>query len=137
MLPAMVTRWPIEGCRDSWADEGRWVTLDPGKRWLVAGSPPLVLVAIAASREVTIALPVVSWPSPHRTSLGAESEVIFAPDRDEALADRLAPAIERVIATRLASFTPCAECQSVNPPEWMHDRRICQGCAERNHGVVH
>ena len=34
-------------------------------------------------------------------------------------------------------FRVCRECEQRNPVGWMHDDRICQGCAEANHGVVH
>jgi len=34
-------------------------------------------------------------------------------------------------------FRECAECRERNPVGWMHDERICQGCAQRNHGVVY
>ena len=34
-------------------------------------------------------------------------------------------------------FRPCRECEQRKPVGWMHDDRICQGCAEANHGVVH
>ena len=34
-------------------------------------------------------------------------------------------------------FLVCRECEERNPRGWMHDGRICQVCAEANHGVVH
>jgi hypothetical protein len=30
----------------------------------------------------------------------------------------------------------CKECGKTKPPEWMHGKALCQGCAERNHGIV-
>jgi len=36
-----------------------------------------------------------------------------------------------------AHFGVCAECHERNPVGWMHRRDLCQGCAERNHGVVY
>lgn len=34
-------------------------------------------------------------------------------------------------------FQVCDECGERKPLGWMHDGRICQGCAVANHGVVH
>lgn len=34
-------------------------------------------------------------------------------------------------------FAVCQECSERNPTGWMHDRKICQGCAQRNHRVVY
>ena len=34
-------------------------------------------------------------------------------------------------------FSRCVECSERKPVGWMHDDDTCQGCAERNHGVVH
>jgi len=34
-------------------------------------------------------------------------------------------------------FRVCGECEQRKPVGWMHNGRICQGCAEQNHGVVH
>ena len=34
-------------------------------------------------------------------------------------------------------FKTCEECGEINPDGWMHDDKICQGCAEKNHGVVY
>ena len=39
--------------------------------------------------------------------------------------------------TRLAKFRDCSICGRHNPPEWMHTDEVCQGCAEREQGVVH
>ena len=34
-------------------------------------------------------------------------------------------------------FLVCSECEERTPRRYMHDGRICQGCAEANHGVVY
>jgi formylmethanofuran dehydrogenase subunit E len=34
-------------------------------------------------------------------------------------------------------FGRCQECGELNPSGWMHDSKICQHCAETNHGVVY
>ncbi len=44
--------------------------------------------------------------------------------------------IERILHNK-RHFRTCEECGDLNPIGWMNDERICQSCAERNHGVVH
>jgi hypothetical protein len=34
-------------------------------------------------------------------------------------------------------FRACLECGECKPIGWMHNERICQGCAVANHGIVH
>jgi len=34
-------------------------------------------------------------------------------------------------------FRICQECGERNPVGWMHDKRICHGCAQRNHRIVY
>ena len=36
-----------------------------------------------------------------------------------------------------AFFRICEECNERKPNGWMHDGKICQSCAERNHGVIY
>jgi len=48
--------------------------------------------------------------------------------------------IDRVVHTILSDrryFRVCVECKKRKPVGWMHDDRICQSCAEKNHGVVY
>jgi rRNA maturation endonuclease Nob1 len=34
-------------------------------------------------------------------------------------------------------FQRCQECDKLKPVGWMHDSKICQGCAQKKHGVVY
>ena len=34
-------------------------------------------------------------------------------------------------------FRVCRECEQRKPAGWMHNDRLCQGCAEAVHGVVY
>lgn len=43
----------------------------------------------------------------------------------------------RQLLERRRYFRICARCSERNPVGWMHDSRLCQGCAERTLGVVH
>lgn len=75
----------------------------------------------------------ISWPSPH------EPRIIWAP------AQTLPPnALSSLVEeARMAAlhdtrfFHRCDLCKELNPLGWMHDERICQGCAAEHHGVVY
>ena len=48
--------------------------------------------------------------------------------------------IENIVACVVGDrgyFRACLECGEKKPIGWMHNERICQGCAEANHGIVH
>ena len=49
---------------------------------------------------------------------------------------KLGPAIRRVLDDR-RYFGRCEECGERNPAGWMHSEKLCQSCAEANHGVVY
>ena len=34
-------------------------------------------------------------------------------------------------------FSRCEKCQTLNPDGWMHDSKICQGCAQQYLGIVY
>ena len=36
-----------------------------------------------------------------------------------------------------AYFRICTGCNERNPNGWMHDDKICQGCAQENHGIIY
>lgn len=38
---------------------------------------------------------------------------------------------------RLRTFRTCSLCGEHNPPEWMHDARVCQGCASSKLGILY
>lgn len=75
----------------------------------------------------------ITWPHPHEpksqwytvTTLPIGTSLS---DLDNARRDLLA---------NPEHFRVCTECNERNPVGWMNDDSICQGCAERNHGVVY
>lgn len=135
LLPAPLTsRQPFSP--DSLWDEPPDEALEPTKHWFEAGSPVLVLVGIAGDREVEVALPKVTWLG-HFPCLGAEPGSRYPSSRHGDLMDWMRQKVEQVVDRRLALFRTCTECAGVMPPEWMHNRSYCQGCAQRNHGVIY
>jgi hypothetical protein len=80
----------------------------------------------------------VEWPHPSspRTVLRDVRHVI--PDEDSAkVAATLHDAVAMARALRGAAVCVCDVCGAECVPGHMHDRRVCQGCAERHLGVVH
>ena len=86
-----------------------------------------------AENEVRILVREIHWDGPHTpvstwvtartlTATASESEIEYA--------------VARIVEDD-DYFLVCHECEERNPLGWKHDGRICQGCAEANHGVVH
>jgi len=44
---------------------------------------------------------------------------------------QVARSIVRARASRLRRYRWCLSCREMNPPEWMYDSAVCEGCAER------
>ena len=44
--------------------------------------------------------------------------------------------ISRILRSK-RYFHTCTECNELNPNGWMHDKIICQSCAEKNLDVVY
>ncbi|MSO45336.1 MAG: hypothetical protein EXQ59_01010 [Acidobacteria bacterium] len=38
---------------------------------------------------------------------------------------------------RLGSYQTCQYCGQRTAPEWLHDRGVCQSCADRHSGAIH
>lgn len=115
------------------------VTVDnaPPARWFAAGDPYLVLIGLGEGITY-VGEPVVTWRGAHSPQLGVlgvtELPAGDAPDDAATGATRL---IELMKTRRAARFRRCDECGRSTPPEWLHSAALCDGCAERNHGVVH
>lgn len=49
----------------------------------------------------------------------------------------LAAMVDAAGRVRRATYKVCNKCGRVTPPEWMHDRDLCQSCAATELGVVY
>lgn len=105
----------------------------------VAGEPGLVLVRLRDS-SLDVELFGVRWDG----QIPVQDSEPFAsvsfdrlPKDGTAARECLADIIRAAILIRQASFRRCEICGKPNPPEWLHDGKTCQGCAERVLGVVH
>ena len=110
--------------------DGSWV--------FVGGDPGEVVVRVRASK-VTVAVFAVVWNGPHTPVV--RPKTIGSLNWSRIPASRLTMSLHNLIESarelRLAKYGKCERCGETNPPEWMHDDKTCQSCAERYLGVVH
>ena len=82
---------------------------------------------------VLIEVRVIHWTSPY------ESETVWVPAGrvgGNPPSENLQERVLQVLGDE-KYFRICVECNERNPVGWMHDDKVCQTCAERNHGVVY
>jgi hypothetical protein len=104
----------------------------------IGGDPGEVVVRIRGSK-VAVAVFGVLWKGPHTP--------VVRPESIGSLNWRRLPAsgmwmglhnlINLARELRLAKYGKCERCGETKPPEWMHDNKTCQSCAERHLGIVH
>ena len=105
---------------------------------LIVGDPGEVVVTVSDER-VSIFEYGIEWQGPHtpverHTPLGdIRLDGISGKDLEQLVSEWITVTRRR----RRRRFRTCKFCDEKNPPEWMHARDVCQGCAERVLGVVH
>ena len=109
-----------------------------GATVFVAGDPGEVIVRCRKS-SVSVAVYAVRWRGPHTPIVVPREFAKLAWNRlpQGALVMTLHALIAAAREVRRSEFRKCRMCGDMNPPEWMHSKDICQGCAERHLGVVH
>jgi len=84
-------------------------------------------------RCVKIFVKHISWPKvyePH--SEWIEGDTLPGKASQSEIQD----AVKRVLEND-RHFRVCQECGERNPTGWMDNDRICQGCAQANHGILY
>jgi hypothetical protein len=104
----------------------------------VGGDPGEVVVRVCGSK-VLVAIFAVTWNGPHTPVLRPKAIGSLNWRRLPASGTKvgLRSLIESARELRLAKYGKCERCDETKPPEWMHNDKICQSCAERHLGVVH
>lgn len=135
---------PISQCmlrqelRSLLPDPVREETQLDGTLVLIGGYPGEVVVRIHGSRA-TVAVFAIVWEGPHTSVVRPMS--LGSLNWRRLPASSLLMAIHQLIKSarelRLANYKKCERCGETMPPEWMHDGKTCQSCAERYLGVVH
>ncbi|MGA9378270.1 MAG: hypothetical protein WBV73_05825 [Phormidium sp.] len=85
------------------------------------------------SDNINILVCKIGWDGPH-TPISTWELVV------RLKADVPSPEINAKVHEVLSDkryFQTCQEYGERNPCGWMYNKSICQGCAERNHGVVY
>jgi hypothetical protein len=75
----------------------------------------------------------ISWDGPHTPT---NKWVDFGPIPKTAGAVEINALMGKTLVCK-RFFRRCETCKMLKPLGWMHDTKICQGCAERDLGVVH
>lgn len=112
-----------------------------GLRQILIGEPPLAVVSFHDSGTIDVAECVVWWDghTPRRARRLETLQVLdgSSAESSEAKTRRLCRIIEDTIHRRRERFERCRACGRELPPEHMHDDDTCQGCAQRDFGVVY
>ncbi len=75
----------------------------------------------------------IAWEGPHKpVDRWTLAKTLHAASSDSEVADAT-----RSVLSDQRFFSTCGECNQRMPLGWMDDQELCQGCAERNHGVVY
>ena len=108
-----------------------------GTLQLVAGDPGEV-VAQVADTNISILEFAIEWQGPS-SPVGQHIPVadVHLPLAATDLKKLLGQLIALTRRRRRRRFRTCKFCNEHTPPEWMHARDICQGCAQQRLGVVY
>jgi hypothetical protein len=89
----------------------------------------------AKSTHEGIALRVrtISWPEPHNPTSSWRTLLRLPKTATPAEID----AARQELLNNPKFFRICTMCHERNPCGWMHDKTICQSCAEKHLGVVY
>ena len=76
---------------------------------------------------------VVRWPHPHEPMMAWNTVRRWKTQPNAARLDRT----RKAVVARGRFFRICSICHELNNGGHMHSKDVCQGCAEREFGVVH
>lgn len=127
-LPIPRRRYIDQFSEDAWGDPSFEPT--PAARWVLCGSPVLVLVG-TDDRRFLIAEPAMTWRFIERvTTEVGEVELAVDLPFGKGDVDRVAGAVEAVTERRLAAFRVCPTCGDTVPPEyWLGTTCMAYACS--------
>jgi hypothetical protein len=105
---------------------------------LIGGDPGEIIVRVNG-KKLTVASFSVRWEGPHTPVVRPKHFATLSWKRvpTSTLLMTLHELVRGVCEVRKARYRRCERCGETKPPEWMHDEKTCQSCAERHLGVVH
>ena len=109
-----------------------------GSVQFIGGEPPEV-VALLTPSSVIVSPFSGYWETPFKFTAKPRRLGVLKWRRlpENALLDALAALIKGAREARLASFQVCQYCERKTAPEWLHDGRVCQACADMHSGAIH
>jgi hypothetical protein len=109
-----------------------------GSIQFLGGDPPEVVVLLTATSVIVFEF-AGEWESGFKFAARPRRVGLLKWRRlpENALWTALTALIKGAREARLARFQVCQFCQRSTAPEWLHDEKICQSCAEQHSGAVH
>ncbi|HPM09147.1 MAG TPA: hypothetical protein PK941_01710 [Paludibacter sp.] len=86
-----------------------------------------------SSKGIALRVCCITWPHPHEPKSHWHTALVLPPSTS---IETVKNEMQKLLMDK-KHFTVCVECHERNPRGWMHTRKICQACAEKNHGVVY
>lgn len=104
----------------------------------LAGDPPEVVVFLTASSVIVAEFAGV-WETAFKFLAKPRRLGVLKWRRlpETALWTALTALIKAAREVRLARFQVCQYCERRTAPEWLHDERVCQSCADQHSGAIH
>ena len=102
------------------------------------GDPGQVVVLLTDASVIVSAFAGV-WESPFSFVVAPRRVGLVKWRRmpETPLMNAVAALIKGAREARLSQFQTCQYCGKHTAPEWLHEDQVCQGCADRQLGVVH
>jgi hypothetical protein len=86
-----------------------------------------------SDNTIEIQVEMIEWPHPHTPTSSWHTIDKLDKFTSQEVIDEI---VEKTLSDK-RYFKVCNECNERNPVGHMHDNKICQSCAENNHGIVY
>jgi hypothetical protein len=113
-------------------------TVANGALQFIGGDPGQVVVLLT-DVSVIVSSFAGTWESPFNFVVAPRRVGLVKWKRlpETPLMNALSALIKGARERRLSEFRTCHYCGKHTAPEWLHEDHVCQGCADRQFGVVH
>ena len=83
--------------------------------------------------QIVFSVRLIEWHGPHEP-VSSWKQVYLLPI--ESSPKKVEATVQKILNHR-SYFRNCDECGEKNPDGWMHNKTLCQSCAEMNHGITY
>ena len=103
------------------------------------GGEPAEVVVVLTNTSVFVSQFAGYWETPFKFTAKPRRIGVLKWRRlpENSLLDALSALIKGAREARRASFQVCQYCDRRTAPEWLHDDRVCQSCADMHSGAIH